>query len=82
MTISDIELEMELNGVEAADIAAILSVCKTRGYASEILDEELEKRGYERIFSFDFEEDEPDWDEEDDFGSTEPFPHKHRFDDE
>jgi hypothetical protein len=83
MTISDIEMEMKLNGVDEADIASILAVCKTKGYAPETLDEELEKRGYERIFTYDFE-DEASWDDDDDdeFAPIERFPHKHRFDDE
>ncbi|WP_345973632.1 hypothetical protein [Sulfurimonas diazotrophicus] len=76
-------MEMKLNGVEEADAASILAVCKTKGYAPETLDEELEKRGYERIFTYDFENDET-WedDDEDDFAPVERFPHKHRFDDE
>ncbi|MEJ2467632.1 MAG: hypothetical protein P8Y51_00930 [Campylobacterales bacterium] len=80
MTISDIELEMQLNGVDEADLASILAACTTKGYAPETLDDELEKRGYERIFTFDFDDD--DWDEDDDFEPIERFPYKHRFDDE
>jgi len=75
-------MEMEFNGVEEADIASILAVCKTKGYAPETLDDELVKRGYERIFSFNFDNDVDGWEEDDDLAPIERFPHKHRFDDE
>jgi hypothetical protein len=81
MTVSDIELEMQLNGVDEADVASILAACNAKGYAPETLDDELEKRGYERIFTFDFDA-EDDWDDDDDFEPIERFPLKHRFDDE
>ena len=40
MTISDIELEMKLNGVGEADIASIFAVCKTKGYGLSTLDDD------------------------------------------
>ena len=83
MTVSDIELEMKLNGVSEADIAAILKVCKTKGYGPATLDEELERKGYDKIFTVDYDEDDGDWgDDDDDFAPIERFPHKHRFDDD
>jgi len=82
MTVSDIELEMKLNGVDEADIASILAACKTKGYGADTLDEELGKRGYDRIFNVDYDEDDYAWDDEDDFAPIERFPHKNRFDDE
>lgn len=81
MTVSDIELEMKLNGVDEADIVSILAACKTRGYAPETLDNELVQRGYARIFTIEFDEDE-EWEDEDDFAPMTRFPHKQRFDDE
>jgi len=82
MTISDIELEMKFNGVNEADIASILAACKTKGYGHDALDTELEKRGYERIFTVNYD-DEDEWDDDDDdFAPVERFPHKHRFDDD
>lgn len=82
MTVSDIKLEMKFNGVNETDIEAIISACKMKGYGSDTLDEELEKRGYDRIFSIDYD-DEDAWEEDDDdFAPMEPFPHKHRFDDD
>lgn len=79
MTLEDIRLEMRVNGVEEEDLAQIMAVCKSKGYGAETLDEELEKLGYRRIFSVD-EDDEEEYD--DLFSEMEPFPHKHRFDDD
>ena len=79
MTISDIEMEMKLGGVDEADIVSILTVCKKKGYAPETIDEELEKKGYARIFTLDFDD---EWEDDDDFAPIERFPHRHRFDDE
>jgi hypothetical protein len=81
MTVSDIELEMKFNGVDEADIASIFTVCKTKGYGLATLDEELEKRGYDKIFTVDYDDDN-EWGDDDDFSPIEPFPHKHRFDDD
>lgn len=81
MTVSDIKLEMKFNGVDDADIAAILAVCKVKGYALETLDNELVKRGYSRVFTYNADEEEEDeW--EDEFSPVERFPHRHRFEDE
>ena len=84
MTISDIELEMKLGGVSEADIAAILKVCKTKGYGPVTLDDELEKRGYDKLFTVNYDDDDDAWEDDgdDDFAPIERFPHKHRFDDD
>lgn len=81
MTISDIRLELQINGVDAKDIDDIIASCKTKGYGVETLDDELEKRGYDKVFTVDYEfDDAEEWD--DDFSSIEPFPHRHQFDDD
>lgn len=51
MTIADIEFEMNINDVDPKDIAAILEVCKISGFGVETLDDELQKRGYAKIFT-------------------------------
>ena len=77
MKISDAILEMELGGVEADDIAAIVELCESRGLNVEVIDEELLKRGYEKIFTVDYDAyDEYDGWEDDEFASIEKFPHK------
>jgi hypothetical protein len=79
MNVSDIIFEMELGGVDAADIADIVELYKSKALNSEMLDEELVKRGYSRIFTVDYDSyDEYDsWDDE--LSSVEKFPHKHQF---
>ena len=76
MKISDIKLEMELYGVDQEDILEILELCKPKAYDIEAIDDELEKRGYERIFSVDYDED-----DEDDYmyPSVQKFSHKKNY---
>jgi hypothetical protein len=81
MKISDLEFEMELGGVDKADIADILKLYSNKTVNTDMIDDELSRRGYPKIFSVDYdsyeEEEEEDWD--DDFFSVEKFPHKHRY---
>ncbi|MDQ1325060.1 MAG: hypothetical protein QG564_184 [Campylobacterota bacterium] len=69
MTISDIEFEMKINDVDDSDIAAIIDVCKIKGFSAEGLDEELVKRGYDKIFTVNY--DDADGYEEEDWGDFE-----------
>lgn len=80
MTISEIELEMRINGVSEEDVAAIIAACKSKGFNSGIIDDELLSRGYDKIFSIDYDDEESDWEE--DFASIEKFPHKQRYADD
>jgi len=83
MKISDAKLEMELGGVDTADIAEIVGLFKGKNVVSgDHLDTELVKRGYEKMFSIDYdtyEDDEYDDWEDDDFASIEKFPHKQSY---
>jgi hypothetical protein len=77
MKISDIVLEMDLGGVDEADIAEIVKICKTKGCNTDLVDEELLKRGYPRIFTVDYDSyDEYDSWKDDDYASVEKFRHK------
>ena len=80
MKISDIRLEMELGGVDEADIAEIVALCNCKGLSNDMLDDELLKRGYERMFTVDYDmyDDYGDW-ELDEFASVEKFPHKQHY---
>ncbi len=81
MEVSDIKLEMELGGVDSADIAEILELCNDKGFNSETIDHELAKRGYDKIFTVDYD-DYDDWDDDDDeYASIERFPYKKSFKD-
>ena len=62
MKVSDIRLEMELNGVDFEDITEILEICKPKAYDTQAVDEELQKRGYEPLFALDYEDDDDDFD--------------------
>ena len=57
MKISDIQLEMELYGVDSEDITEILEICKSKAYDTQAIDKELQKRGYEPLFTLEYEED-------------------------
>lgn len=78
MKISDVRLEMELGGVDLADIAEIVDLCKSKGLNSEMIDEELVKRGYEKIFTLDYD-DYDSWGDEDEYASVEKFPHRQQY---
>ena len=79
MKISDVKLEMELAGVDSADMAEIVGLCKGKVLNSEMIDEELVKRGYSKIFTVDYD-DYDDWqDDDDEYASVERFPHRQNF---
>lgn len=82
MKVSDVVFEMELGGVDEADIAEILSTCKGKSYDGELLDEELVKRGYSKLFTVDYDgyDDYDDW-KDDEYSSVEKFPHRHSYTD-
>ncbi|WP_345993514.1 hypothetical protein [Sulfurimonas sp. HSL-1716] len=79
MKISDIKLEMELYGVDSDDIAEILELCKSKGYDTHVLDSELEKRGYEKIFSINYEDYDDMDDFDDEYPSVQKFGHKKNY---
>ena len=76
MKISDIQLEMELYGVDSEDIAEILEICKSKGYDLQALDDELGKKGYEPLFSIHYDEDD---DEDDEYPTVQKFSHKKNY---
>ncbi len=82
MQISDVRLEMEMGGVDLADIAEIVDLCESEGLNSEMIDDELIKRGYEKIFTVDYDayDDYDGWDNEDDsYMPIQKFPHKQQY---
>lgn len=77
MTFKDLEFLLELSGVMKKDIEYMLDFAKKNGMDKNAIDDELNKLGYERML-----ENEPDdeWDEDDDYGHVEKFPHRrHKF---
>lgn len=68
MTIDDIRFEMSINDVSEEDIEEIIKECKHSGFTPEHIDEELQKRGYHKIFTVDYDDmDNSSSDEWDDF---------------
>ena len=55
MTIDEIRFEMDLNDVKPTDIEAIIEECRHSGFSSEELDEALQKKGYPKIFTIDYD---------------------------
>jgi len=60
MTISDIEFDMDINDVSAKDISEIIEICNKSGFSLESIDDELQRRGYRRIFTVDYDDDNND----------------------
>lgn len=79
MKISELEFEMELNGVDEADIAEIVELYKNKDINTEAVDRELVQRGYPKIFSIDYDAYDEEW-EDDEATSVERFPYKHHLD--
>lgn len=80
MEISDVRLEMELAGVDSADMAEIVELCASKGLNNEMIDDELMRRGYPKVFSIDYDAYD-DWQDDDDgeYPSVERFPYKKSF---
>jgi hypothetical protein len=82
MKISDLEFEMELGGVDKADIAEIVQFYNNKDVNTDVIDEELSKRGYPKIFNIDYDSyDEYDEWKDDEYSPIEKFPHKHHYND-
>ena len=60
MTIADIEFEMNINDVMEKDISEIIEICNKSGFNLESIDDELQRRGYRRIFTVDYDDDNND----------------------
>lgn len=75
MTFKDLEFVLELNGVMRRDVDYILDFSRQNGIDRELIDDELNKLGYERIIENEFDD---SWDD-DDYGHVEKFPHRHKF---
>jgi hypothetical protein len=56
MTIADIEFEMNINDVMEKDISEIIEICNKSGFSLESIDDELQNRGYSKIFTVDYDD--------------------------
>ncbi len=82
MNVADVVFEMELGGVDAADIADIVKLYDGKVFSGEDIDDELISRGYSKMFTVDYDayDDYDGW-EDDDYCSVEKFPHKNQYKD-
>ena len=55
MTANEAILEMRYSGIPEEDIEDIIEICKTRGLKPQIIDQELEKRGLEKVFELEYD---------------------------
>ncbi len=55
MTANEAVLEMRYSGIPEEDIEAILDACKKKGITPQNIDQELEKRGLDKVFEFDYD---------------------------
>ena len=55
MTANEAVLEMRYGGISEEDIEEILEVCKKRGLTPQNIDQELEKKGLDKIFEFEYD---------------------------
>ena len=56
MTIADIVFEMNINDVMEKDISEIIEICSKSGFSLENIDDELQGRGYSKIFTVDYDD--------------------------
>jgi hypothetical protein len=55
MTANEAVLEMRYSGISEEDIEEILEVCKKKGISPQNIDQELEKRGLDKVFEFEYD---------------------------
>ncbi len=59
MTVHEAIVEMRYGGIPEEDIEDIMEICKKKGVSPQNIDKELESRGFDKVFSFEYE----GWDE-------------------
>lgn len=68
MTIDEIRFEMNINDVKSTDIEEIIEACRHAGFSPEDMDQALQKKGYLKIFTIDYDAldtyDEEAWDDD------------------
>lgn len=56
MTVNEAILEMRYGGIPEEDIEEIMEICKKKGVSPQNIDIELEARGFDKVFSFEYDE--------------------------
>ncbi|MBP1681597.1 MAG: hypothetical protein H6Q35_1936 [Proteobacteria bacterium] len=55
MTVNEAVLEMRYSGIPEEDIEEILEICKKKGLSPQNIDKELETRGLDKVFEFEYD---------------------------
>ncbi|MEZ7934354.1 MAG: hypothetical protein QMB67_05520 [Sulfurospirillum sp.] len=55
MTVNEAVLEMRYSGIPEEDIEEILEICKKKGLSPQNIDKELESRGLDKVFEFEYD---------------------------
>ncbi|MDD2383106.1 MAG: hypothetical protein PHN18_02850 [Sulfurospirillaceae bacterium] len=56
MTIHEAIVEMRYGGIPEEDIEDILEICKKKGISPQNIDAELEARGFDKVFVYEYDE--------------------------
>ncbi len=56
MTVNEAVLEMRYGGIPEEDIEEIMEICKKKGLSPQNIDKELEARGLDKVFIFEYDE--------------------------
>jgi len=55
MTVNEAVLEMRYSGIPEEDIEEILEICKKKGLSPQNIDTELEVKGLDKVFEFEYD---------------------------
>lgn len=56
MTVHEAIVEMRYGGIPEEDIEDIMEICKKKGVSPQNIDKELEARGFDKVFSFEYDD--------------------------
>lgn len=51
MDLDEVQLELEMAGVEMEHVSKLIRICKNFGFDPKVLDEKLLKWGYNKVFT-------------------------------
>lgn len=56
MTVNEAVIEMRYSGIPEEVIEEIMGICKKKGLSPQNIDKELEAKGFDKVFSFEYDE--------------------------
>ena len=85
MTFDEIRFALSVNGVDDTDVETLLNYSKKKGTDYKVLDQMLVDMGYQKVFTDEFfgwaDDYDENYDDDDDYFSSEKIRHKHEWDD-